>query len=45
MVGGEGKGCLRSVDGSRNDDWAGVADVQPVEAPAVEGVGEPGDNK
>lgn len=44
-VGWGGKGCVRSVDGSRDDDWAGVAGVRPVEAPVVAGVIQPGENK
>ena len=44
-VGGEGEGCVRSVNVSRNDDWAGVAEVRPVEALAGAGENEPGGNE
>ena len=49
MGGGKGQGSLGFVYESPNDDydWAGVAEVQPVEAiaVAVAGLGESGENK
>lgn len=49
MGGGEGRSSLGSVYQSPNDDydWAGVAEVQPVEAIAVAaaGLSEKGENK